>query len=275
MSFKVLILLILLPFFFHRNFRYSDELGGVVLIKKQFKNTLIYNENSVEFNKSFFDLWDKRFLHNIDSLYYTVKVCNEWDNDSGCCKLKAYLDNLHDKAVKSDFVIAENFGTEFICNGIGFSVYKYDLEIKNEFICFFANSCINKDTPEIIVQIRSAWLWLVGESRAVLDSYSKIKSLLGLYDIEISSVVENRIDYAYHTNYVQDPLNFFNPKKLYDMQISKFNRWRAEGDLSKNISMDYLGLGRRKSNNVYFRVYNKCQEVIRQGYKPFFLRFGC
>ena len=33
-----------------------------------------------------------------------------------------------------------------------------------------------------------------------------------------------------------------------------------------------MNLGDRKSNNVYWRGYNKCQEVIRMNYKSFFIQ---
>lgn len=243
------------------------------MIKKEFRDKLIYLENEDSFNKTYFDIKDKKFIHNLDNIYYSVKVKNSWKYDSNCRNLIDYLKFKKDIAIKEDYIVLDDLSTDLIMNGIGFSIYQYDIEKKHKYIIFFANSCPNDDTPEIIVQIRAEYLWLEGEHKALRSSYFDLKEILSKWEIEIDFITENRLDYAYHTNYIQDPINFFDIKKLSKMQVSHFNRWRSEGDLTKNyVTMDYLGLGNRKSNNIYLRIYNKTQEVIRQGYKAFFMK---
>lgn len=117
-------------------------------------------------------------------------------------------------------------------------------------------------------------MWLYGEHRAIEESFEDLTLILGKYNIKVSHTVENRIDFAYHTNYIQDPLNFFKEENLNKMQVSRFTRWHKEGRFvgDEIVECDYLSLGRRKSNNTFLRIYNKTQEVLNQQYKQFFIK---
>ena len=64
----------------------------------------------------------------------------------------------------------------------------------------------NNNTPRILVQLRSIGLWTLGENELLTYSYGIITEILQRYDIEVNYCQENRIDYCYHTNAIQNPL---------------------------------------------------------------------
>ena len=55
----------------------------VILIDKLYiKKSFIYNEFDEVENTYWFDFKQKKFLHNIDTFYYSVKFKNDFTNDS-------------------------------------------------------------------------------------------------------------------------------------------------------------------------------------------------
>lgn len=241
------------------------------MIPYRCKNTQIYKEFN-EKERLVFDLSRDKFLHNIDTLYYVIRCKNDWGK---CENVKSFLRflSLKKESILSDAVDILEFGEDFIMNGMGYKIFKYDFERVDKYNVFIAGNLPNENTPSLIVQLRSQYLWLNGEHSAVRDSYLDIETILSMYNIEIESVTENRIDFAYHTNYIQDPLNFFKEENLNKMQVSRFTRASKEysffGD--EGIKSDYLSIGRRKSNNLFVRIYDKNQEVVSGKYKQFFL----
>jgi hypothetical protein len=252
------------------------------LISNFAKRTLIYSEFDKDENNRYFDYKSKKFIHNIDSLYYSVKVKNDWSYDQGVQLFLTFLDGYREQALKSfePLVLFQNdeklsvLGTEFIMNGIGFKPYTYDIQKVDKYTMFIMGYELNKDTPHILLQLRSQNLWLEGEYKAVEESIKDLEKILSIFGIEIESVQENRIDYAYHTNYIQDPTNFFQPKNFNRMQKSRFKDWSVRGEFKGEfeVETDYLTFGSLKSNNVFLRIYDKTKEVIEQGYKQFFIK---
>lgn len=252
------------------------------MISYSAKKSILYEELDKEKRMQFFDFTQKKFIHNIDSLYYVVKVKNDWNYDQGVQLFLKFLEGYRSQAIKSYEPIVlfqydeklNILGTGFVMNGIGSAPYYYDIEKPDKYMMFITGHQLNKDTPEIWVQLRSQNLWLSGEYAAVKESLEDVQRILDIFGIEIESVSENRIDYAYHTNYIQDPTNFFQPKNFNRMQKSRFERWSIEGSFSGDFETeaDYMTLGRKKSNNTFFRVYDKTKEVIEQGYKQFFIK---
>jgi hypothetical protein len=246
------------------------------------KKSMLYKELTLEKSKRFFDFKQKKFIHNIDSLYYVVKVKNDWNHDPGVRELITYLDFKKNEAVRSfdPIVLFQGdgkfnaLGTEFVMQGIGSKPYTYDISKVDKYMMFISGHQLNEKTPEVWVQVRSQNLWLSGEYNAVEESLSDLKSIFDLFGIEIEQVSENRIDFAYHTNYIQDMTNYFKPEHFNRMQKSRFERWSLEGNFKGQFETDadYFTLGRKKSNNLFFRIYNKTKEVIEQGYKQFFIK---
>jgi hypothetical protein len=115
------------------------------------------------------------------------------------------------------------------------------------------------------------------------ESYRITQALFVTFGMEVSHVMENRLDYCWHTNAILTPEKVLSEKNL------KLN---LKTRLTKKFSVDeieildeddpdyieggirfrksYLSLGNRKANNYYFRIYNKAEEVIKLGYKGFF-----
>lgn len=252
------------------------------MISYSAKNCLLFKELDVENSKKLFDYKTKQFLHNIDSLYYVVKVKNDWNYDKDVQLFLSFLDGYRAKAIKSfdPVVLFQNdeklshLGTEFVMQGIGNAPYLYDISKVDKYMIFITHYQLNNKTPEIWVQLRSQNLWLSGEYEAFEESLNDLKRILDTFGIVIDSVTENRIDYAYHTNYIQDPTNFFQSKNINKMQKSRFERWSLEGSFKDDFdtTVDYFTLGRKKSNNLFFRAYDKTKEVIEQGYKQFFIK---
>lgn len=242
------------------------------------KKSLLYSELDDQTRKKYFDFSTKKFLHNIDSLYYTVKLKNDWEFDINAQIFKEHLSNYQKLALNNpdmQLVFEKQSSSEWLMNGVAASkIYRYDLQQSDKFAMFIAPSLPNPDTPEFIVQLRSQFLWLVGEKEAVLQSLKEIEELLSNFSLEILQVKENRIDYAYHTNYIQDPTTYFKHQNINKMQQSRFTRGSIEFSFRNqwDVETDYLTLGRKKSNNLFFRIYDKTKEVIQQGYKQFFIK---
>ena len=114
---------------------------------------------------------------------------------------------------------------------------------------------------------------MVGEHKAIELSYNKIQRFLWDFDLTLGPARENRIDYAYHTNYVRNMNNFLDINNINKMQVSNFERGSVEFflDGDDETDIDYISFGRRKSNNIFLRMYNKTKEVVELGYKQFFI----
>ena len=259
---------------------------GAFMISYRAKKSLLYKEFDSDNRIKYFDYKNRSFLHNIDTLYYVVKLDCDWRNDVEALCFREVLYDFQQIALNESDVLevfTEEHKNEYgldmetdqwTMNGVAASkIYRLDLQQADKFAVFIAASTPNEYTPEIIVQLRSQYLWLLGDRQAVLESYKQLQSLLSAFGLKVKEVRENRIDYAYHTNYIQDPTNYFKHQNINKMQHSRFSRGSIEFSFRNQfeVETDYLTLGRKKSNNLFFRIYDKTKEVIQQGYKQFFI----
>lgn len=241
------------------------------------ERSLIFSEFSEENNKKWFSSLQKKFISHIDTLYYVVYPETEnWREDPRKDNLLSALAVGSSQAAASPDLVApvfDNFFSGLYCKPfMHFNMYSYHFCLEDSFDVFIADSIPNKLTPPVFVQLRSNGLWLKGSKNLFELSLDVVEKVLSSFGFSISKVVENRFDYAFHTNYIQDPVHFFPEEDLKEMQISNFSRWHKEGYFFDNkIYCDYFTLGRRKSNNIFFRCYNKTKEVIEMGYKQFFI----
>ncbi|KAB7663031.1 hypothetical protein [Bacillus sp. B1-b2] len=252
------------------------------MFTRSVKRSEIFTELQPDLNKQYFDRIDKKFLHNIDSFYYVIKVKNDWNYDYNVRLFINFLEQyrVETKRTYDPVVMWQNddrfkdLSTKWLMNGLSFGKYEYDMGIPDKFNVFVLSRSINSDTPEFWVQLRSQYLWLDGEYKAVEESIKEIKAVLDVFGIEIEKISENRIDYAYHTNIIQDPTNFFSNKNANRMQQSRFKRGSLEFSFRGQFETDtdYFTLGRKKGNNLFFRVYDKTKEVIEKQYKQFFIK---
>ncbi len=242
------------------------------MIDKMAKKSLILQQrkNDTDFISDFFSRKQRGFIHNVDTLYYSVEIRY---NEELYCNLIRQLEKDKKNLNHEEHVIS-SIDTQLIMNGYSFGIYKYDLELPEEFLFLFAENTPNDSTPWIIVQIRSYALWIYGQNNAVDKSLYILKNMLLKYNITINDVKINRIDYCWHTNYYQDVERFLKINNINKKKVTRFRDWDTRGSFKSNdeIETDYLRLGRLNSNNCIFRCYLKSKEVIQQGYKPWFLK---
>lgn len=245
------------------------------MINKTTKTTVLYNELNEEDRKKYFDYTRDKYINHIDTFYYAVHLdVKQWginSNEQEVVNLFHML-KYFKEICNADKKPVEVFPDLYMSPFKHFSIYSYNLGIKDKFDIFIADYLPNKDTPPVFVQLRSASLWQDGTYNAFEQSYKAVKEFFEAFEIKIIKCVENRIDYAYHTNYIQDIANFFPMKKVGQMQVSNFNQGNTHFYIyDEETFTDYFTLGRRTSNNIFFRVYDKTKEVIEMGYKHFFI----
>lgn len=241
------------------------------------KRTALYNElaHDPKLQVELFDYTRDKFKNNIDTFYYSVYLQENSSEEYkwSLSKLFMELDFCKNelKSSKNKNALVEYKGLE-VCFGSYGQVYNYRLSSPERFDIFIADYLPNANTPRVVVQIRSNALWLEDIYTLMQDTYNKVASIFGEYGIEIKKTMENRVDYAYHTNSVQSPTKFFSDKNMEASLNTNLKIYSKVGNInSSGISIDYLSLGNRKSNNVFFRAYNKSKEVIEMGYKAFFI----
>lgn len=225
----------------------------------------VFSEFSPDEQVSFFDLKRDSYLPNIDNYYYSVHL---YEGSSGIERLISDLE-----ALKADFDPKSTEKIDFR----GFDFYPFGLKGYNFRLskpeCFdilIRSSLPNNKTSRIWVQIRARYLWLEGPRKCLVDSFIQLEEILDSYNIMVAEVNENRIDYCVHTNAIQSPEKFFDRSKLKKHCKTNARIYNLVGNPQNNWSLDYCSIGSRKSNSLFFRVYNKSREVVEQNYKGFF-----
>lgn len=234
-------------------------------------------------NEYWFKKTKNKFLHNIDTFYYSVKLVNDFTNSSSDKKVIKFrkefskYDNLEFGSCIT-FNLPDSREQLNIMPFKFAGYYKYCLECPERFDIFIADTVpkgINEEsvTSEIIVQIRSYPLWTIGPVKAFEESFEIVKELLKIYDLDIYEVKENRCDYCWHSNYLQNPSQYFRIDNMVNMQVSHFKRIHYEYQFKPNqeYENDYICMGKR-SDKVFVRIYLKSKEVVEKGYKPWFFK---
>jgi hypothetical protein len=257
--------------------------SGQMIDERYMKDNMISKEFDSEKRNFWFDMKQKKFLHNIDTLYYTVKLANDFTKDTDDTNVLSFINEFEKK--KKTKYYTDNISVSIpkinIINylpNMSFGFYNVWFEVPEQFDIIFATyvPCSQSGishTPEITVQIRSYPLWIYGPVIAYEQSINIVKAMCQYYGFEILEVKENRFDFCWHTNYIQNPEQYFNPWNLSKMIVSQFKR----GELSwaykpkDEIEPDYLRHGKR-GGKVFNRIYLKTKEVIERGYKPWFLK---
>lgn len=245
--------------------------------------TLIENEFNDESSNYWFYRKEKKFLHNIDTFYYSVTFYNNFSRDSSDPNVLYFRSWLTDMKLS----IEEGYNDNLICVNdlpdlddvtVTYSVrsfagfYNNCFSVPEYFDIFVADCVPTLDTSHIIVQIRSKPLWLIGPVKAFEYSYRIIQSISKRFHLQIAEVKENRIDYCWHTNYLDNPEKFFRIDNFSAMQVSSFkdSYYHYKFKANSEYESDYVSLGKR-SSKCFVRIYLKTKEVVEQGYKPWFL----
>lgn len=257
-------------------------------------NTLIFQEFNTEERTNWFDMKQKKFLHTIDTFYYSVKLENDFtkeSSDPACLALRDFF-----KKAKSDLIYKEDV-IPFYCPGLQCCLnivsgcfdkfYNIRMQCPQLFDVFIAEIVppgpdgTVSYTSEIVVQIRSSLLWQYGATKAFEYTYEAVKAICSHFNLQIAQVKENRTDFCWHSNYLQKPEKYFMPDKMNQMFVSRLGRKKKdEGTRFKYMYMmhkdgtienDYVAIGER-GDKCFLRIYNKTKEVIQQGYKSWFLK---
>lgn len=248
-------------------------------------NCCIFQEMDTVNQQFWFDFKQKKFLHNIDTFYYSVKMLDDFTantDDAAVINFRNTFSVLKDK-LSSGF----NDSVQFFVPGCGnlnllllsfAHMYNIWLQLPDEFDIIIAPVVpAGKGgvsvTSEIIVQLRSHFIWLYGINEAFERSYKWVAALADMFHLSVGYTQENRIDYCWHTNYFLSPAKFFNPDNFYKMRVDRyrdasFHTVKAGTD---DYDLDYVALGRR-GMKTFVRIYLKSKEVIEMGYKPFFFQ---
>lgn len=249
------------------------------------RDCLIFDEFSDSENFQYFDNCKNKFLHNIDTFYYSVKFDADFSGDSTDPKVnlfRRYFNNLHQELYASfDNVIELTFDGVGSLNLLPYSYSKFYsicLENKDMFDIFIApkvpkGSGEQSVTCEVIVQIRSYMLWLYGIEQSFEMSYKYIEAIARRFSIPILFTQENRADFAFHSNYLTNPEKFFTLENFYKMRVDHFKGavFNTEKVGSEDYLVDYVALGKR-GQKCFVRIYLKGKEVVEMGYKPFFFQ---
>ena len=256
-------------------------------IKKHLNSTKIYQELDDKNREYWFDFKQKKFLHNIDTFYYSVKLVEDFTNDSSDDSVlrfrkffeqkKSILDSRYGQLVQIFF---PGFDRSLnLCAGSYAGFFSIRLECPEWFDIFIAPSVPHGSdggfsvTSEIVVQLRSYMLWMYGVHEAFERSYEYVKQICDYFGLHIAYCQENRIDYCWHSNYLSNPERFFSPESFYKMRVDRFKDALIHTAKvgSEGYEIDYVSMGKR-SDKVFIRIYLKSKEVIEKNYKPWFFK---
>lgn len=256
---------------------------------KGYSQTYIQEELSEEDRVFWFDFKDRKFLHNVDTFYYSVKFKEDFTSNTKNKAVKRFRrffdmqykkmerDNIYDSCIAVSLPELERPLNLKPFRYAGY--YNICLECPDWFDIFFApivpHSADGGEsvTCECVVQIRSYMLWIYGLKESYERSYDVVKSIADHFSLTVDFVQENRVDFCWHSNYLKNPEKFFTPEKFYKMRVDRFKGavFHTEKVGSEDFEIDYVALGKR-SDKVFIRIYLKSKEVVEKGYKPWFFK---
>lgn len=249
--------------------------GNEKMIQRGLEQTRIHQELSKQFINEQFSLRQKKYLQNIDTLYYSILLdINDLEYEQHYSALMNQFKLMRHMLEDGYETVTLNNYPQLHMNGYSFGMYTYDLELQDEILILFCKKQKNDQTPQIIVQLRSYYLWMHGSRHAYEKSLALLKDVLHSHRLKIKRVQENRIDYCWHTNAIQDVERMFRPDVIANMRYGNLRECDSHlkfiGDY--DYESDYVRLGKLKSNNIIFRAYLKSKEVVEMGYKPWFFK---
>lgn len=251
---------------------------------RSFNDCIIFNELEANQQIYWFDFKKKKFLHNIDTFYYSVKFQNDFTADStdiGVFNLRKFFQQKYEilnNHADIDFLQVPIGGEMLNLRKFSFAhMYTICLEYPEWFDLFIAPSVPRGSdggaslTCEIVVQIRSYMLWMYGVHESFERSYTYVQAIADMFGLDIAFCQENRIDYCWHSNYLSNPEKFFSLGNFYKMRVDRFSDavTHTEKVGSEGFEIDYVSLGKR-SDKVFIRIYLKSKEVVEQAYKGWF-----
>ena len=242
------------------------------------KRSEIFDEFTPEEQEFYFSIKEKAVSHHVDTLYYSVFIKDD-EVEVRDNRIIGFLQALRfakeNKLSRLDEEV-NFFGLSVGAFGAAISagMYMNRLSYGEDFDVFISDHIPNTTTPRILVQLRTRSLVLDGLFGAIQKSFDMIEDILLAFGLDIGEVVENRIDYAFHTNAVQNPMEMFSDNSLSKHLVTSSRElWKhtwITNNKTEFFDLDYCALGSRKSNNVFFRAYAKAKEIVQLNYKGFF-----
>ena len=202
------------------------------------KSVLFQEMNEVDCSY-WYECKTKKFLHNIDTFYYSVKLQEDFTVESRDVNVLAFrreVERLQLRQVKKQFtgnvmqLFVPGMADYLNLSNLKFGkYYNFTLELPDMFDIIMATMVPgNEDeisvTSEIIVQIRSEMLWLHGVTAAFEQSYKWVKAICDMYNLTIQEVKENRTDFCWHSNYLEDPSRFFTKENMDAMRCTRLGK---------------------------------------------------
>lgn len=225
----------------------------------------------------------KKFMHNIDTFYFSVKLQDDFTTDSdmeNVRKLRKVISRYTGVSTGEQFRELTYKEPVLFSKDSFPPYYSFHVYIPEKFDLFFAPSVpkgaetISSVTSEIIVQIRARVLWELGARLAYDEAFDFVNSFCTRFDLTIAEIKENRCDFCWHTNALQNPESFLRIDNLAKMQVSRFKRVNQSYQLLSDdqYESDYTAFGKR-GDKCFLRIYLKTKEVVEMGYKSFFFYF--
>lgn len=254
--------------------------------------SIIFQEMNENDRSYWFDQKTKKFLHNTDTFYYSVKLQEDFTRlswDKNVLAFRRCVEKLNNKQMDNQFssdilqfFVPAKGDYLNVMSGNYAVYYSLHLSMPEEFDIFMApfvpsthENCVSDSvTSEIIVQIRSGLLWSLGVHAAFERSFSWVQGIIEMYGFHILEVKENRTDFCYHSNYLDHPEVFFAPGSFDAMKCTRLGdgtRYIFKDDGTRCDKFAYLSRGKR-GDKTFLRIYNKTMEVVEEGYKAFFLK---
>lgn len=245
------------------------------MIRMDIKRTEFYEELSIPDRDKFFNLSAHKFLPSIDNIYYSLFIEGDYTGNYNLINFFNHLQDLKQQA-QAEYT-PQPYNDTLNLELYGIENFKYCLSAPDLYDIFITDFLPNSSNPRIQIQIRAFGLWTYGVEKMLKDSYNSIKTILQPLGCNINLSKENRIDYCWHTNEIQNPDKYLAVARLEKEMKTTMKRYKRVGRLEvldgkTKMKADYLFLGNRKSNNVVVRIYNKALEVVEEGYKSFFLQ---
>ncbi len=252
------------------------------MILKSVRHNMIFNQFDDAARFNWFDLKDKKFLNTIDTLYYSVLVSGDFSPNTKDFDV-LYFRNFWERhlaklRIYDDYVFSAIPGLPLYFQlryfSFGNGTYEILLSRPDHYDILISKRTSNPSTPQFLVQLRSKTLWMDSVRTAIDESLFDVEIIVRYFNFTIKDVKENRIDYCWHTNYIQNPETYFTPDNFAKMRLSRLNDsfYHIEYRGNEDYEIDYITLGSKASANVFFRIYLKSKEVVEKGYKAFFFK---
>lgn len=234
---------------------------------------------------------NKKFLQNIDTFYYTIKLADDFTSgaaaDESVKKLRSCMAKYRSMTCGQKFteVLAE---FPVIYDKRCFArIYTFHLQAVGSiresgtdemFDVFIAPEVpvseggLSSVTPEIMVQIRSKMLWELGVKLAFDKTFAYMQRFCDYFGLTIMEVNENRTDFCWHTNALKDPETYFRPDHFRQMKVTtlgkKTNFITNDNYSKKGYEVDYVSVGQRQK--CFLRFYLKTREIVETSKKNWF-----